>query len=344
MRYVIYGAGGIGGVLGGRLAQHGREVVLIARGAHLDTLRSSGLVLRDPDGEVHPPVGVVGSPAEVALQPDDIVLLTMKTQDTSAALAELVAVAPPGIAVACAQNGVENERLALRRFAHVHALSVVLPATYLEPGVVQTECAPVTGVLEVGRYPSGSDGVDERLAADLGVASFDVSVHASVMRWKHAKLLSNLGNALEAALGAGARSSGLYRRAREEALSCYRAAGIDWASEEEDRERRSSLSPLRPVGGASRGGGSSWQSLARATGTIETDWLNGEIVLLGRLHGVPTPVNAMLQRVANGMARAGARPASLTAADLEAELSASEPGRPEPGRPKLSVSEPEGPG
>ena len=43
-------------------------------------------------------------------------------------------------------------------------------------------------------------------------------------------------------------------------------------------------------------GGSSWQSLVRGTGTIETDFLNGEIVLLGRLHGIPTPVNADIQR------------------------------------------------
>ena len=48
---------------------------------------------------------------------------------------------------------------------------------------------------------------------------------------------------------------------------------------------------MHDIGGRRRGGGSSWQSLARGTGTIETDYLNGEIVLLGRLHGVPTPVN-----------------------------------------------------
>ncbi len=45
-------------------------------------------------------------------------------------------------------------------------------------------------------------------------------------------------------------------------------------------------------------GGSSWQSLARRSGSIEAEFLNGEIVLLGGLHGVATPVNALLERLA----------------------------------------------
>ena len=69
-----------------------------------------------------------------------------------------------------------------------------------------------------------------------------------------------------------------------------------------------------------RQGGSSWQSLRRGTGNIEADWLNGEIVLLGRLHGVPTPVNERLQAVANRMAHEGLRPASIRPEDLAAGL------------------------
>lgn len=57
---------------------------------------------------------------------------------------------------------------------------------------------------------------------------------------------------------------------------------------------------------------SSWQSLARQSRSIETDYLNGEIVLLGRLHGVPTPVNDLLQRTARVAAREGISPGSMT--------------------------------
>jgi 2-dehydropantoate 2-reductase len=137
------------------------------------------------------------------------------------------------------------------------------------------------------------------------------------MRWKYTKLLANLGNAIDAAAGGGAEGAGdLRRQARAEGVACLEAAGIEWAGREEEMEHRKALSPLRPVAGASRGGGSSWQSLARGTGSIEADWLNGEIVLLGRLHGVPTPVNALLQRVANKMAAERRPPASMTVAEL----------------------------
>ena len=51
-------------------------------------------------------------------------------------------------------------------------------------------------------------------------------------------------------------------------------------------------------------------------GAIETDYLNGEIVLLGRLHGVATPVNAALCRVAARYARQGRRPGELTPSEL----------------------------
>ena len=80
---------------------------------------------------------------------------------------------------------------------------------------------------------------------------------------------------------------------------------------------------MRPVDGRNRGGGSTWQSLARGAGSVEVDFLNGEIVLLGRLHAVPTPVNAMLQRVVKRMAREGRAPGSMTEEELERELRAS---------------------
>ena len=77
---------------------------------------------------------------------------------------------------------------------------------------------------------------------------------------------------------------------------------------------------VQPVNGEMRGGGSSWQSLARGTRSIEADYLNGEIVTLGRLHGVPTPANALMQRIANAQARVGAPPQSVPVAEVLSEL------------------------
>ncbi|HEY2428679.1 MAG TPA: 2-dehydropantoate 2-reductase N-terminal domain-containing protein [Acidimicrobiales bacterium] len=322
MRYLIYGAGAIGGSIGGRLAASGQDVVLIARGPHLDALRTGGLTLWTPDEELHPPLTVVGTPGEAAPGPGDVVVLAVKSQATEAVAAELAAVADPEVRVVCAQNGVENERVVLRRFRRTYAMCVVLPATHLEPGVVNLHAAPIGGILDVGRYPAGIDEGAERISQDLVKASFASRPEEDVMRWKYAKLLNNLGNALDAACGMAARGSDLFHQAREEARACYRAAGIAWASSEEDRARRQVMPPLRAAGGVEHQGSSSWQSLARGTGTIEADWLNGEIVLLGRLHGVPTPVNAALARLANRMAREGTKPGSLTVEDVEAEVAA----------------------
>ncbi|GAA3012037.1 hypothetical protein GCM10017559_38610 [Streptosporangium longisporum] len=73
---------------------------------------------------------------------------------------------------------------------------------------------------------------------------------------------------------------------------------------------------LLEVEGTERGGGSSWQSLARGTGSIEADHLNGEITLLARLHGTAAPVNETLQRVANAFARERRAPGSMPVSEL----------------------------
>ncbi len=317
MRYIIYGAGAVGGVIGARLFEHDHEVVLIARGAHLDAIRERGLTLETPSSSQQLPVRAVGHPAELQFSPDDVVLMTMKTQHTEAALNDLRAAGAGELPIICAQNGVENERLALRRFSRVYAMLVILPATHLVPGIVQAHAEPTSGVLDAGRYLSGTDAVIEQIAADLNASGLSSRAVGDVMRWKYAKLLSNLGNALQAASEPDENGNRLHARMIEEATSCYRAAGIDWASEDEMNERRRAMSRLGTIAGGARGGGSSWQSLARGAGSIESDYLNGEIALLGRLHGVPTPVNAVLQQLGERMSREGLPPGSIRASEIE---------------------------
>jgi 2-dehydropantoate 2-reductase len=239
-------------------------------------------------------------------------MLAMKSQHTGAALEALEPVMPPSTPVLCAQNGVSNEPAALRRFPKVYAVSVASPCGHLEPGVVQAYSSPTTGILDIGRFPSGADALAGSVAEALRASTFDSVVRPDVMAWKWAKLLLNLGNAIEAVCGPPARQSLIGERARAEGVACLRAAGIPFVSDAEDKARRGDLVRPRRLDGAERPGGSSWQSLARSTGDIEADYLNGEIVLLGRLHGVPTPVNELLQRKANEMARQGTPPGSVS--------------------------------
>ncbi|MDH6538462.1 2-dehydropantoate 2-reductase N-terminal domain-containing protein [Streptomyces sp. SPB4] len=324
MRYIIIGAGAIGATIGGRLAESGREVVLVARGAHAEALRTDGLRLTTADGPRVHRLPVVAAPAELGeLRPDDVLLLTVKTQDAIAALdtwgdAEVAGggTAAQRLPLLCAQNGVESERLALRRFARVYGVCVWLPATFLEPGVVSALCTPLTGILHLGKAAGGTDRRIASVAADLEKAGFEAPVVEDVMRWKYAKLLGNLGNAIQATTGPepDPAKAALLLRAQREGRAVLEAAGIGHVTDEEQATARDGKVEQPP----GVRGGSSWQSLARGTGSVEADYLNGEVVLLGRLHGVATPVNDVLRHAANIFAREGLPPGAMSIADLTA--------------------------
>jgi 2-dehydropantoate 2-reductase len=317
MRFVVYGAGAIGGVVGGRLAQAGHEVVLIARGDHHDAIRDHGLRLVIPDAEpLTLAIPVVSHPAGIDFRDDDVVLLAMKSQHTGKALSALSAAAPPSISVVCVQNGVANEPAALRLFEAVYGVCVVLPALHLEPGVVEASAAPLTGILDVGAFPHGVGLRAEPIAAAFETATFESVARTDIMRWKYGKLLNNLGNAVDALCGPDPDAPVVHRRAWREGAAVLAAAGIEFVGREEDAARRGDRFQWNSDAARSRPGSSSWQSLARGTGSIEADYLNGEIVLLGRIHQVPTPVNGLLQRLAATAAREGRRPGTLPAAEL----------------------------
>jgi 2-dehydropantoate 2-reductase len=315
MRYVVFGAGAIGGLVGARLFQQGADVTLIARGAHAEAL-ASGLVLEAPGESVTLPIPVVTEPAAVRWTDDTVVLLGVKGQQTEPALAQLLPVAPPETPIVCMQNGVENERRVLRRYPRTYAMCVMCPATHLRPGVIQAHSAPVSGLLDLGCYPSGLDDLGRAIAAGIDATTFQSVARPDIMRWKYRKLIMNLGNAVEALCGAAGRSSPLAREARREGEAALQAAGIAVATVEEDAERRDSHLQMRATESGQWSGGSSWQSLARGTGSIEAEFLNGEIVLLGALHGVATPVNALLQREALQAAADGRPPGSWTVEEL----------------------------
>ena len=323
MRVIVFGAGAVGGVIGARLFQHDYDVTFIARGDNYVALSKRGIRLEAPEESVVLRVPVVADPSHISYGHDDLVILSVKSQDTVEALRSLSAAAPSTIAIVCGQNGVENERVALRHFRDVYGMCVMLPATHLVPGVVQVYSSPVSGLLDVGRWPQGSDDRITHLAAALSSSSFESVVRDDIGRWKWGKLLMNLGNAVEAVCGPSARPGVLWQRALQEGRTALKAAGVDYADGDEDSSRRGQLISSKQIHGVDRGGGSSWQSLARATGSVETDYLTGEIVLMGRLYGVATPVNELLQMLANQLATERRAPGAWSEQDVIAMLAAS---------------------
>jgi len=134
-RYVIVGAGAIGGTLGGVLTQAGFPAVLAARARHAESLASAGLMLRTPDGIFHTPVTAVSAAEQLRLSPDDVLVFTTKTQQLDAALQQwvdqpvhgldgVVGSAGDLLPALTALNGVVAEDKALRYFRRVFGICV----------------------------------------------------------------------------------------------------------------------------------------------------------------------------------------------------------------------------
>ena len=325
MRFIIYGAGGIGGTIGACLFQHGQDVLLIARGEHLKKIQKDGLTFKTPLETTILPIPCVDHPSRIDFSDQDVVLLTMKSQDTRDALNALRDAAGENIPIICCQNGVANERMALRRFNRVYGMVVMLPASHMEPGIVHAESKTTKGILDAGCYPEGIDSTIEEVTSILSASDFSALPDKQAMRWKYAKLMMNLGNALQAVCEPGGDTRDIYRMMTREALDCYEAAGIDCAGRDEFAARRSNIIQTGSIDGQSRGGGSSWQSIVRGAGSIESDYLNGEIVLLGKLHGIATPVNRALQNLANRLVREGRKAGSYSIDQVRSEIEKATP-------------------
>ncbi|HEY4221379.1 MAG TPA: 2-dehydropantoate 2-reductase N-terminal domain-containing protein, partial [Myxococcota bacterium] len=255
-RFVVYGAGAVGGVVGARLARAGHSVALIARGAHREAIaRQGGLVV---DGALVPLTLMEPS----AIASGDVVMLAVKSQDTQAALAS-IGTSGVDVPVVSLQNGVANERVALRCFSRVYGVTVMCPCTHLMPGAVEAGSAPITGILDIGRYPSSSDALCHEIARAFASATFVSEVRDDIMRWKWRKLVMNLSNAITALCVPGPASDALVDDVRAEGERVMALAGIDLVSDAEDLARRGDLLQKR----ASRSGGSTWQSFQRGTGT-----------------------------------------------------------------------------
>jgi 2-dehydropantoate 2-reductase len=195
-------------------------------------------------------------------------------------------------------------------------MCVMCPASQVRPGVVQVHSAPVSGLMDLGCYPEGIDEQGRAIAHAIASTTFESVPRADIMRWKYRKLLMNLANAIEALSGPGARFSPLAKEVQREGHEALAEAGIQAVSAEQDRERRGDALQLAPTASGEWQGGSSWQSLARGSGSIEAEYLNGEIVLLGGLYGVATPVNELLQRLALRAATEGTPPGAWRIEDL----------------------------
>jgi len=288
MRIAVVGSGGVGGYFGGRLAAAGSEVSFLARGAHLEALRSRGLRIHSPLGDLQlPQVHATDDPYSIG--PVDVAFFTVKLYDTDSGLMLLPPLIGADTVVVPFQNGVDSvERLmGAVGAAHTAGGTAYVAAVVAEPGVIRhTANARLTfGELDGSR----SDRLS-RLQEACGAAGFSarLSERIDVDIWKKFMLLSGTSG-----MTASTRKSlGLIRedadmrallfKLMHETTAVGRAAGID-LPEDFAMELDRSIAAFPPTMKASMAND------LEAGRPLELDWLAGKVVALGRKYGVPTP-------------------------------------------------------
>jgi 2-dehydropantoate 2-reductase len=330
MRFVMVGAGAIGGTLGGHLARVGYEVVFIEPWQeHRQAINAAGLAVRGVSGPYTIKATAVARAADVRFRDDDILIMAVKSYHTAGAADAIRAATTLELPVFCAQNGVRNEEVVAQRFRHTHGVMLLIGAKVLQPGeVIHTSWGPIG----VGRFPEGLDEADQAVATALEKAGFKVYTSTAIMRTKWNKLLLNLNNAshgLTGLSGQEARNHPVMRQILaavfEEGARVLRAAGIPFepppgepSIDERIRELRAPdyVPPKIPESEELKGRPSLWQDLYHRRGRAEDDYFNGEIVRLAKQAGTSAPLNATLLELCTAVAEAKEPPGKYTPEEL----------------------------
>ncbi len=315
MRVVIYGAGAIGGVVGGHLARTGHDVVLIGRPGQVNAINEHALRLVTPTGTHILRLPAVTRPDQINFERDDVVFLCVKGQNTEEALRDL-RVVTEDVPIFCLQNGVRNEEIAAQYFPRVYGVMLRVAAAYLTDGEVIVRRDP-PGLIIIGCYPKGTDGLAEIVATKLRTAGFTVTVTPDIMPYKWGKLMRNIANAAEAITNTRKDDiKPIIRAAQQEFRDLLTQAGIRWVSSEEVQKDWPEIT--KPIRGRLdvEARSSTWQSLARRQGTVETGFLNAEVVRLAKKLGSQAPINETLLRISQEMAANREPPGKYTSAQL----------------------------
>jgi 2-dehydropantoate 2-reductase len=296
MRIAIVGAGGVGGYFGGRLAAAGADVTFLARGAHLDALRTRGLRIDSPQGNVHlPRVSATDDPA--AIGPVDVVFFTVKLYDVEAAASALPPLVGPDTAVIPFQNGVDGVGIVTRAVGEAHAAggTAYVSAVIAEPGVIRHTAMDhlIFGELDGRRStrleqlldacrPAGFQSTfSERITVDIWTKFVRLSVFSGMTAVTRCPI---------GTIVADPDLLDMLKAAVREATAVAQASGVavpDDGAEQVEKAYKA----LPPQAKASM-----LEDLERGR-RLELPWLSGAVVRIGRTVGIDTPVHRFITTV-----------------------------------------------
>jgi 2-dehydropantoate 2-reductase len=291
MRIAIMGSGGVGGYFGARLARAGCDVTFIARGAHLEAMQKSGLLVESKAGNIHiESPKVTSDPRSIGKV--DLVLFGVKLWDTETAARAIIPLVGPQTAIVSFQNGVQKDEL-LRSIVGDNAVMggvCYIAATIARPGVIQHSGAMQK--LVFGEYGDKGATRTQAFLEACKQAGIDAEVSADIRRatWEKFVFLVGLSATtatMRAPVGtvrANPRARAMLLDAMREVVAVGRAEGVALAEDFADN-RLAFCDSLPPEMNASMR-----NDLERGN-RLEVEWLSGDVVARGQRLGVPTPIN-----------------------------------------------------
>jgi 2-dehydropantoate 2-reductase len=295
MRIAIMGSGGVGAYVGARLQAAGEDVAFIARGAHLQALRSEGLRIEAPQHALHlPQVVATDNPAEIG--PVDLVVFAVKLWDTDSAAQAIAPLVGPQTRVLTLQNGIDSMALIGRHVspAQVRGGVIYVSAVIDRPGVIRS---PGGLHVIVADAAHGDPVMADFAAAGARASALDVKLSPDIQAtlWEKFIALASLSGTtslLRARMGqilAHPETRLLQRQLVDEAVAVARAAGQAVRPELAD-EIMGKLQLMPPAFRSSMS-----EDLERGK-PLELRWLSGRLHALGAELGVPTPGHSMVYR------------------------------------------------
>lgn len=296
MKIAIFGAGGVGGYFGARLAAAGEDVHFIARGAHLEAIRDKGLMVKSANGDVHvDPAQATAEASDIGVA--DVVVVAVKLYDTEAAAEQCKALVGPVTTVVSFQNGVTAaETLS----AVVGASHVIGGVTYIlsvveAPGVIAHTGTMAS--LMFGELDGGHTGRVEALFGACERAGIDAAVSDDINAAVWSKFaflapLSGMTALTRLTIGpirGNAESRAMLGEAMNEVSEVARARGVSLPGDLTDQL-------MEKADGLPDEFGTSMLHDLTEGKRLELPWLSGTVARLGAEFSIPTPVNQAIHR------------------------------------------------
>lgn len=294
MRIAIMGAGGVGGYVGARLAESGRDVTFVARGAHLRAMQDHGLRLESPLGDATlRPVRASDDPGAVG--PVDLVLLAVKLYDVETAALACRPLLGARTGVVTFQNGVDAPEIVAGALGREHVVGGVaqIRAMVAEPGLIRH--VGITPRYIFGELDGRSSERVEALAGALRAAGVEHEVSADIQAdlWRKMIFLASLSGMTSLVrlpigpIREDPETRAMLRACVDEAFAVARAKGVALPADAPERI-------MAGVGGLQADNTSSMFDDLAAGRRLELPWLSGAIARMGRELDVPTPTHAFI--------------------------------------------------